>query len=60
MNIEGKRALVTGGSSGIVGSKRPYIRDHPSDDYHNDCSSVRVSIEGRGSPPILASKPRNR
>lgn len=32
----------------------------PSYDYHNDFGSVRVSIEGRGSPPILASKPRNR
>jgi hypothetical protein len=29
-------------------------------DYHNDFGSVRVSIEGRGSPPILASNPRNR
>jgi hypothetical protein len=41
---------------GIGGSARlcpPY-------DYHNDFGSVRVSIEGRGSPPILASKPRNR
>ena len=32
----------------------------PPHDYHNDFGSVRVSIEGRGSPPILASKPRNR
>jgi hypothetical protein len=29
----------------------------PSYDYHNDFASVRVSIEGRGSPPILASNP---
>src|SRR5712691_1896683 len=27
----------------------------PTYDYHNDFGSVRVSIEGRGSPPILAS-----
>jgi copper resistance protein D len=32
----------------------------PPYDYHNDFGSVGVSIEGRGSPPILASKPRNR
>jgi hypothetical protein len=32
----------------------------PPYDYHNDFGSVGVSIEGSGSPPILASKPRNR
>jgi hypothetical protein len=27
---------------------------------HDDTGSARTSIEGRGSPPILASKARNR
>jgi hypothetical protein len=39
------------------------VRADPLDghrDNHNDAGSVRVSIEGKGSPPILASKPRNR
>jgi CobW/HypB/UreG, nucleotide-binding domain len=32
----------------------------PTHDYPNDFGSVRVSIEGRGSPTMVASKPRNR
>jgi hypothetical protein len=44
------QGVVIGGSARLC----------PSYDYHNEFGSVRVSIEGRGSPPILASKPRNR
>jgi hypothetical protein len=39
------------------------VRADPLDGYrrhHNDAGSVRVSIEGSGSPPILASKARKR
>ncbi len=35
-------------------------RSHGQRDRHNDAGSVRASIEGSGSPLILASKPRSR
>lgn len=42
---------------------RPPPPQHPfhrTAGYHDDTGSARTSIEGRGSPPILASKARNR
>jgi hypothetical protein len=49
-------ALARRAWGGRDGTHSIHRARHP----HSDFGSIHVSIEGSGSPPILASKPRSR
>lgn len=56
-NLANHAAVVQSQLGELLGGSLAFL---PTLDYPNDFGSIRVSIEGRGSPTIVASKPRNR